>query len=1338
MGNEIQLGKGRRNIGTINTANLKGGIKRAQLTNDTQKAIFDLVDKDKNGVLDATEMQEFTNQLTQTAGNDKLSKREAGKLLKQYKNGDNTQNSNLKNIDKKEILSFIKQLSQNSENIQSTQVFENNGEKTIVITYKDGSVETINPDNTSQIATTDENNTVTTKFYDENHKFNKESIVQENGDSEVTEYSEEQPQKKTITLADGTKTTVINYKDGKEATSTVTEGATTSSFEYIDGQPRLTKKVIKKGSDMTDEIQYGYNDDGVIVTEGTKTFDADGKVIKTKLVENKGTENEQTTTNELTNFGLSTKTTIENKNGKAVYLYSVPEKEGEDPQLQGYDIKRTDGSSEKRYEGSNGQIVVVKHDKDGNELYQEANPDGTLIRARFTPKKGKFTEIHYDGKGNSELTVQIGETPETMAKTFGCSVDDIKALNEGRKFQAGAKVLVPGELNPSSEIITQRQSVDEMISQVQHQQTEARKNYFRQLGVTNFSKYGQKVKLADKVTFIIGRYVTETDRNGQKTQKFIEANDAEAKQGTMKINGEVVAVETYQRTNNKGNYTIVGQVGDSTGYYMVKDPESGNIYYADKDLTRLVDANNANAKRFFAENKGKIEKATERFDDSCNSQDIEFVRTGQRDRYGNEIVALGRGYYGIIKKIKTSDGKTEERIYYKHDDMIAYAIETEQIDSRSLISKATDNNLKNTDTSLSSYLESQGWIGDFVDFCGNAWGSNNTEEKVRADLKEYDNQIKSLSNCKTKQEFNAKFQQIFGKQPDLQALADYTHNPSDENFRAAFGTKNDIARRVEKYIHSQQVGVNFFKGGVMTLSGIAAAATGGGSLVVSAVVGGTSIALDSTDKATSKKGISLDDVPTILIDGTINGATTYLGGKMFNILDSGLGQVITGSGKIATASKGLIMTSVDAGTVAGVTYASAGSEADWSDYASAGALYLVGKGTAMRARGNSTRNPNLEPTPNPNPKPTLNPTPNPTPNPNPKPTLNPTPNPTPNPNPTVIDTATVNGTKMPGGKLGNAKFEHAKAQVIEEIPTATPQRAAQIHQEAHHLQGKSRQQGREIKHIVEDGVGYLEIGKQRIPLDTATPEQLQAARKAVSKWSTATREKQAILNEIDHQLTLRQKTKTPTSTRSSQTVDNINQQMNNNATAILNGKKGAIGSHDAATLSDHITNNLNTVEELESFIGSLKNRVGVDSNGNMHVYQVEGKDHAAALIKQAQTKINNIKAHTAELNTVTGELDSAISAQKGLSEQQLATTRAFMNKSNSIEELEGLISRMNGSKPIRKSNAARKLISDMQAKVDMLKAKQIAASSAQTNAPKEEAYRAPTVTPKSPYKNTRL
>lgn len=328
---------------------------------------------------------------------------------------------------------------------------------------------------------------------------------------------------------------------------------------------------------------------------------------------------------------------------------------------------------------------------------------------------------------------------------------------------------------------------------------------------------------------------------------------------------------------------------------------------------------------------------------------------------------------------------------------------------------------------------------------------------------------------------------------------------------------------------------------------------------------------------------------------------------------------------------------------------------------------------------------------------------------------------TPAPQPKVLDKATVDGKKMPGGKLGEAKFKQVQQEVADELPNATPERAAQIRQEADQLQAQARWQGRAVKHMVEDEIGFVEIGKERIDFATANADQLAKAKKAVEGWTTGTRNKEAILAKIDERMKTLGADGTPatpkTPERSSEVVGMTNDNVNQTADQILAGKKGALGPHDAATLSDHLTNNLKTADEIEQFISDIKNRVGVDDKGRMHVYQVEGIDHAAEIVKQAQNKLKQVKAHAADLAQVSGTLDNAIAAQKGLSGDDLQVVRAFMSKSNSAEELQGLIDKMSANKNLRNSQAARKLLNDMKEKVEILNAK---AASTPVSVPKSE------------------
>lgn len=362
---------------------------------------------------------------------------------------------------------------------------------------------------------------------------------------------------------------------------------------------------------------------------------------------------------------------------------------------------------------------------------------------------------------------------------------------------------------------------------------------------------------------------------------------------------------------------------------MVKYNESGNIYYADNDLTSLVRTDSVNNKRFFNQHKTEQTKGAGRV-----QGDVLYVKTGQKDKFGNEVIVTGNGYQGYLK-----NGK----VYWIYQDRVLYGIETGAINGKDVAGSAAQNRLDNANSTLSGYEDNEGWIGKAVDSMGALWSSDNTKEKVKKDIQNYANQLKELKNCKTDAQFKSKFKEIYGIEYNSEAMAEYYLHQDDKTYQAAFGDKNNIAKRVQKYVHSQNVGTTFLKGGALTLVGIGTAATGGGLGAVSIATGGTSMLLSGTDKATSKKGLSLNDIPSIALEGTIDGATTFVGGKMFQTVGEGTKELIKGTSKAASMNRGAVMTTVDAATVGGMTYAGADPDADWSDYATTTLLYGAGR-----------------------------------------------------------------------------------------------------------------------------------------------------------------------------------------------------------------------------------------------------------------------------------------------------------------------------------------------------------------------------------------------------------
>lgn len=548
---EIQLGKGSKNFGIVFTDKLKGGIKREQLKTESQKSIFDTVDIDKNGVLDANEMQQFTQKLQDVAGNDKLTKREAKQFLKQ---------ENLKDIDKKELFNFVNQLSQGSENIKESKVFEQNGEKTILITYNDGSQETINPDKTSQVISTDQNNNVTTRFFDENKQLTKEALVQENGDTETTDFQDGQPAVKTVVTNNGTKTAVITYQDGKEASQVIKEGTIESQYKYIDGQPVLMQKVEDLGNDIKRTTAYTYNEDGTVVAD-------------------------------ITEPGKNTIQQI--KDGK---LLSEVITEG-------------DKKTERLYkDDSTIQELITQGDNKTATVYNSENKK----LEQCVIKDGKQYVLEYDGEGNTKgIIVQNGESISDLAKKFNCSEQQIRELNKdilkGKSyFDVGSEIKIPGELNADDKVLQGRKSADEAKAEfARDQQIREQKRAakaledarLKQLGLINRNGAGETVVAHTKTQQNLKLTKVGNAENGRSICKgqggryFVVSHDGGilkevyVTNTTMFANGKKVQAKVRDENGNivdKQVALVPGAAKDQHGRQLVVDAK-GNAYFMSTD-----------------------------------------------------------------------------------------------------------------------------------------------------------------------------------------------------------------------------------------------------------------------------------------------------------------------------------------------------------------------------------------------------------------------------------------------------------------------------------------------------------------------------------------------------------------------------------------------------------------------------------------------------------------------------------------------------------------------------------------------------------------------------------
>lgn len=358
----------------IDLQTFKGGLQRANLKTDAEKSIFDTMDTDKNGVLTQDEIKDFQQKID-TSGDNEVSQKEAKNFL-------NSNNLN-KTVGKKELLKFLQEYNKNTENIEDVSVTENANGKTIQIKYNDGTVETLNPDKTSQLVKTDENGVTTTKFLDENKTLLKESQVTKDGDKTETEYAQdgETITKLVETQNNNQRVSTTIFKDGKPESKEVKSGITSIYYSYDEnGNEVLDSKIENKGIPAKEKrTEYKYNDDGTVtenITEAGKT------------------------------------TALLTKDGKPIVAQ----------------IKEGDKLTDRTYYEKGYSDTTT--DAEGNTTITDSTLEGYRLAQKRTVG-GKEHIVLYDGAGNTKIVVQNGETLETIAKKFKCTEKQLIELNFG-------------------------------------------------------------------------------------------------------------------------------------------------------------------------------------------------------------------------------------------------------------------------------------------------------------------------------------------------------------------------------------------------------------------------------------------------------------------------------------------------------------------------------------------------------------------------------------------------------------------------------------------------------------------------------------------------------------------------------------------------------------------------------------------------------------------------------------------------------------------------------------------------------------------------------------------
>ena len=131
---------------------------------------------------------------------------------------------------------------------------------------------------------------------------------------------------------------------------------------------------------------------------------------------------------------------------------------------------------------------------------------------------------------------------------------------------------------------------------------------------------------------------------------------------------------------------------------------------------------------------------------------------------------------------------------------------------------------------------------------------------------------------------------------------------AEHAYNAAFGVKNDIARRVNEYNTSQQTGAMITGGVLKGLGALTVLIPGVGVVAASCITAAVSASVDVTDRLSSEEGLKEDEIANILKNAAIDGATMFGGAKLAKMLTNvngflKLGGQITGDVAIGAAAE---------------------------------------------------------------------------------------------------------------------------------------------------------------------------------------------------------------------------------------------------------------------------------------------------------------------------------------------------------------------------------------------------------------------------------------------------
>lgn len=423
--NGISFGKNK----SINFSNFNG-IHKDDLNAEKgalKDSLFAKYDKNKDNILDETELQFLQNDIQGFAKNEKLSNRETKKFFKSLGLENN------KELKRDDLYNFLEAIQADKDSIASAYTSSESG--TTFVEYKP-----------------DENNAIKREVYsnekDGSHKPVAEQVLYDENHVLTTLYKEDGTIHKfdvrdnmqflTVTNSDGkTKMLQEMNKDTNETVTTefADDGETIASkyrengaiTEYLDpNNDRVTMRVTDKGNGVTEKVKYDYNEDG---SYKTTLLDANDKPVSS--VTKKGDKE------------LATSSITTSEDGSTTEI--VTSGEGENVQRTKV-VKDKDGNVTTKVNiDENGNTVAYKHKVNEGENWYG------IVQAKYGITDYKTTmEIVHQLKKNANVrrsssvmpseielppTVKLKNGQEIALKDIDAKFDELNS--------ASAKVNVP-------------------------------------------------------------------------------------------------------------------------------------------------------------------------------------------------------------------------------------------------------------------------------------------------------------------------------------------------------------------------------------------------------------------------------------------------------------------------------------------------------------------------------------------------------------------------------------------------------------------------------------------------------------------------------------------------------------------------------------------------------------------------------------------------------------------------------------------------------------------------------------------------------------------------------